>query len=1634
MHAASMNHVYRLVWSDRTQSWVPVAESRPARGKPGRTGRLAPIAAGLLALASTAALAGADLPTGGQIAQGQGSLSQSGSTLTIEQTSNRLVTNWASFNIASGQTVKFVQPSSTAVALNRVLGTEASSIQGQLLANGQVYLLNPNGVLFGAGARVDTAGLVASTLSMSDADFMAGRLHLVGDSAAGVRNDGSIVAREGGTVALIAAQVVNTGSIQADGGTVALASGQDVTLDLGGSVRLQVSQGTLDGLIANGGVIQADGGRILMTAQAADALSRSVINQTGVLRARTLSTGASGEIVLLGDMAVGEMTVGGTLDATAPAGGHGGQIETSAAFVETLAGLQVQAGAANGVGGTWLIDPYDYVINATAASNIVTALNGGTSVTVSTQSSNSSYGGGAAGSGDITVSSAIAKTGGGDATLTLRADRNIFVNSAISSTSGKLGITLSAANNASSNLGGVNVAANLTSNGGRILIGGAGGNQTSATNFGIGYALNTSATAAAVQIDTNVSILSAGGDITINGRSGATASGGSYSATRAGIYVLSGATVDSGGGNVFMSGISSADNNVFGFGVEANSNTITTFRSAATSGGIVVDAQNLQSINGALGLVNSGNQARVQFWTPNVAYMLFRLNGSNQATTFTVKSPCQTGAYPYCGTIVVPGTNGSYLYATYNVTTPETLPIYVFTGNGSKTYDGLTTASGLAVTTLGGPGGFTSANLGTLTFNTSSKNVGSYDSLSGDASNPGTYTSGGNTYAVGYFSQGTYTVTPKAISSFSAVDKVYDGTTAANVTGSGIVSGDAVTVNATGGFASANVGNGITVNVSGVSLSGADAGNYTFSGGGSISTTANITPATLTVAADNGSKTYDGLAYSGHTGMSVSGFVNGETSSLLTGTAVSGGSSQGAVNAGSYAISLSGLSAGSNYTISYVDGTLTVNPAVLTYTADAASRTYGASNPTLGGTVTGFVHGETLAGATTGTLAYTTTATTGSNVGSYAINGSGLSANHGNYVFTQASGNSTALTVTPASLTATATSGSKTYDGLAYSGGQGVSFSGFVNGDTGSVVTGSASYGGSSQGAVNAGSYAITPSGLSAGNYTISYVDGTLTVNPAVLTYTADVASRTYGASNPTLGGTVTGFVHGETLAGATTGTLAYTTTATTGSNVGSYAITGSGLSANHGNYVFTQASGNSAALTVTPATLTVTAANDSKVYDGSAYSGGQGVSVSGFVNGETSSLLTGTVTYGGSSQGAVNAGSYAITPSGLSAGGNYSLSYVDGTLSITPALLSIITGNLTGTVSKVYNGNTTATLQSSNYVLSGWLGSDGAIVTQTTGTYDNANAGAGKTVTVSLAASDFTATGSTNLNNYQLPTSVSGAVGTITPAVLTLTASGSSKTYDGGTASSGAPTVSGLQGSDTVTGLSQAYDNKNAGTGKTLSVDGYTVNDGNSGGNYSVTLVDNHAGVVTPATLTVVVTPASRFAGSANPAFSASVTGFVGTDTLDNATLGSLSFTTEAGAGAAAGSYSVVGSGLSARNGNYVLVQAAGNAQALTVKAAALPVADAYLPKASPVPNFPDNALPSLGAQQLALAGGNLNYVSIRSSAPDTGAPASGTDATARNRTARPGVAATAVPSANGPLDIFVIDGGLNVATDARP
>src|SRR5690606_15367784 len=303
------------------------------------------------------------LPTDGVVVAGEAGISTHAGGMTITQGSQNAQLNWQGFSIGPAETVQFLQPDSSSVALNRVLGTDPSSILGNLSANGKVFLVNPNGILFGQGASVTVGGLVASTLDITDSDFAAGQYSFAGTSRASVINHGAINA--GGYVALLGAKGLNHGVIAARLGTVALAAGEAITIDVAGDglLNVGVDQGAIEALVANGGMIQADGGQVLLSAQSAGNLLHTAVNNTGVIQAQTIES-RDGVIRLLGDMQSGTVSVGGTLDASAPAGGHGGFIDTSAASVRVAEGARITTAAAQGRAGSWLIDPSDYTIAA----------------------------------------------------------------------------------------------------------------------------------------------------------------------------------------------------------------------------------------------------------------------------------------------------------------------------------------------------------------------------------------------------------------------------------------------------------------------------------------------------------------------------------------------------------------------------------------------------------------------------------------------------------------------------------------------------------------------------------------------------------------------------------------------------------------------------------------------------------------------------------------------------------------------------------------------------------------------------------------------------------------------------------------------------------------------------------------------------------------------------------------------------------------------------------------------------------------------------------------------------------------------------------------------------------------------
>lgn len=351
MKRSSLNHVYRVVWNVALQVWQAVSEITKGKTKTNSRGStklttLAQLFAGAGWLL-VGGIAFADLPQGGQVAAGSATIESNSNSMIVRQTSDRLAIDWQGYNIGEGNRVEYLQPSNSSVALNRVLGGDPSQIRGSLVANGRVFLVNPNGIVFGERSVVDVAGLVASTLNISNEDFMAGNYTFTGNSAGVIVNQGNVVARPGGFVVMIAAKMENVGRLNAEGGDILLGAGQRVRLDLGGPVAIEVEGPVVDAYINNGGIIQADGGNIVMTVEAADQLASLAINNTGIIQARGIGTGDGGTIRLSGGH--GAIANSHIIDASA-ADGVGGSVELTAAQITLAAGSLIDAsgGSAGG--------------------------------------------------------------------------------------------------------------------------------------------------------------------------------------------------------------------------------------------------------------------------------------------------------------------------------------------------------------------------------------------------------------------------------------------------------------------------------------------------------------------------------------------------------------------------------------------------------------------------------------------------------------------------------------------------------------------------------------------------------------------------------------------------------------------------------------------------------------------------------------------------------------------------------------------------------------------------------------------------------------------------------------------------------------------------------------------------------------------------------------------------------------------------------------------------------------------------------------------------------------------------------------------------------------------------------------
>jgi filamentous hemagglutinin family protein len=611
-----------------------------------------------------------------------------------------------------------------------------------------------------------------------------------------------------------------------------------------------------------------------------------------------------------------------------------------------------------------------------------------------------------------------------------------------------------------------------------------------------------------------------------------------------------------------------------------------------------------------------------------------------------------------------------------------------------------------------------------------------------------------------------------------------------------------------------------------------------------------VDKAALTITASDASKTYGQTA--SLTGYSVSGLVAANGDAVTNVDLTSAGAASTA-DAGSYDIVASNAAGNrlGNYTITYADGTLTVDKAALTITASDDSKTYGDNASLTGYTVSGLVaaNGDSVTGVDLASAGAASTA----DAGSYDIVASNASGNRlNNYDISYADG---ALTVDKAALLITASDDSKTYGDNASLTGYTVSGLVAANGDS---VTGVDLASAGAASTADAGSYGIVASNASGNrldNYTISYADGTLTVDKAALTITASDASKTYGQTASLTGYSVSGLVaaNGDSLTGVDLASAAAASTA----DAGSYDIVASNASGNRlGNYTISYADGT---LTVDKAALLITASDASKTYGQTASL--TGYSVSGLVaaNGDT---VTSVDLASPGAASTADAGSYDIVASNASGNrlDNYTISYADGTLTVDKAALTITASDATKTYGQT--GSLTG------YTVSGLVAANGDSVTGV----DLASAGAASTA--DAGSYDIVASNASGnrLGNYTI-TYADGTL-TVDKAALTITANDASKTY-GQTASLTGYSVSGLVSAngDSVTGVDLA----SAGAASTADAGIYDIVASNATGNrlnnYTISYADGTL-TVDKAALEVKADEKVKLEGAVNPPLTWSVTG----------------------------------------------------------------------------------------------------------------------------------------------------------------
>ena len=1481
-----MNRIYRLIWNAAAAQWVPAWElARSARRGRARTRLLAACVLGSALSVTGLGLAYA-APQGSQIITGSGQVTQSGNTTTVQQSSQNLALNWQSFNVGANETVNFVQPNASAIAVNRILGNSGSSILGHVNANGQVWLINPNGILFGKGSQVNVGGLVATTLDTDAANFSATSKTFGGSGTGNVTNQGTINATGGGYVALLGNSVSNEGVISAQLGTIALGAGSAATLTFSHNrlLQVQIDTSTLNNLAANRGLMAADGGTVLMTAGAKNSLLASSVNNAGVIRANSVEN-HNGTIVLVAGEQAGQVNVGGSVQA-ASTDGTGGTVIATAKEVSVLDGAHIDVSGGSGggaidIGGGWQ-----------GAAGIAEA----TTVTVAPLATLNASAGKSGNGGEIVVRSAVddpnsttraygtfTATGGIDGGAGGRIETSGYwldvtgssVNS--SAAKGPAGLWLLDPWDVTINAGGTAVgggtyvpAATSTITAGSIATALQGGSNVTITTGTTGGSLgditvaspitkasgNTDVTLtlqAADSIIINSPISNTGGTGKLNLNLYADNDNGAHDGV--GVVILNN-NISTGGGTVLFGNGASATvngvaNTLVGGDVYVGGSSAINIR---TSGGNV-------TINGQLIIANTAGfniDTTVAAGGGNVVFAGLVDSGDSYALNNTVLTwnAAQVAAKSGVGA----GVGDTYLAT---VTSRLENAVASYTAGYTASWLGGERLVGLGTDAVWrwvtGPEGLANGGLGATFF---TQNGSSTANGSGGTSIGGAYTNwnsgepnnyqGANLTAAGrnewvmqfVGTQGQWNDLPGNSGLLPYVVETNVSSSPLNVT-----AGPTNTVTFAGGIGTnkplytlAVTGQIILLNNSSTTID--TTGPTTFNGQVQLN---GMNVNVLTITAPSLTTTYRATlpAFT----PTYSGFLNGDTSASLTTlpTVVTAGTTTAVSTA---PITASGA-VDPNYLILYDPGTLVVNPAPLTVSGTSiATKTYnGLLNATLaGGTLSG-VFSADLANVTLTQTGTFVTKNAGASVGvTVADTLSGSAAI--DYVLQQPT--SLTGTINPLGLTLIGTTvTNKVYNGTNTAALSGGSLVGVLSGDLSSVTLGQSGTFSSANAGTNLSVTATdTLSGSASGNYTVTQPTGLMASITALgLTVSgSSVAAKTYD-------GTFAAPVTGGNLVGVLPGDLSSVTLGQSGSFANKNAATNIGVTATDslngtaaGNYSLTQPVGLTGSITALGITVSGSSVA-SKTYDGTFTAPVSGGSLVGVLPGDLSTVSLGQSGTFSSTNAGTNIGVTATDILGGAAAGNYSLTQPVGLTGSITALGVTVSGS--SVASKTYDGTFSAPVSGGSLV--GILPGDLSTVTLgQSGSFANKNAG----TNIGVTATDTL--GGSAASNYLLQEPV-GLSASINPLGITVTGgSVATKVYDGTNTATvtGGSLVGVLAGDLSSVGLSQAGTFASPNAGATIAVNASDALTGSTAGNYSLTQPTGLNGSITPAHVTLAGTP----------------------------------------------------------------------------------------------------------------------------------------------------------------------------------